>query len=194
MCSDIPRYQTLHSKFRDFNMNSNTSHQTLLRAPLSLLSYKRASSERYDFHQGLSQTHSHTYKATVALVVTSTILWRKSQSPHLCRWAASKTSSCTSSLPRPQSGRLQNVNSQSSSPQKIGGALAKANSAFSEGVFRVPLNSGSIKVVSRHLTICTHSSKRMHLNIFHAHCLICILTPRNQRVLCKPVPAHTSHL
>lgn len=77
--------------------------------------------------------------------------------------------------------------------KRLVGALAKANSAFSGGVFWVPLNSGSIKVVSRHLTICTHSRKRMHLNIFHAHCLICILTSRNQCVLYS-LFQHTQHI
>lgn len=77
--------------------------------------------------------------------------------------------------------------------KRLEGALAKANSAFSGGVLWVPLNSGSIKVVSRHLTICTHSRKIMHLNIFHAHCLICILTSRNQCVLYS-LFQHTQHI
>lgn len=40
-------------------------------------------------------------------------------------WAASQTTSCTASLPGPQSSRLQNVNSESSSPQKTEGGISQ---------------------------------------------------------------------
>jgi len=123
-----------------------------------------------------------------------TTLIKKFSSPHLHRGARFKY------------GQLQRLSAKYTewpfakyqhwefiSPKDWRGALAKANSAFSRGVFWVPLNSGSIKVVSRHLTICTHSRKRMHLNIFHAHCLICILTSRNQCVLYS-LFQHTQHI
>ncbi len=170
-------------------MNSHTSHQTLLRTPLSLLSYKRASSERYSFHQGLSQTqtHSHTQIHRGFGGDFLLYLWRNLNLHTFAEWAASKTASCTASLAKTTERPFcKMLTVRVHLPKTLEGALAKANSAFSEGVFGVLLNSGSIKVVSRHLTICTHSSKRMHLNIFHAHCLICILTSRNQRVLCSP--------